>query len=77
MRKEELFDLVSDCATLEIFVAKAAKLVQNPIWIMDDASTTAIHPDVLQTYKSLLDKYYVNSESLYDEVLIYNRKEGK
>ena len=37
MRKEELFDLVSECATLEIFVAKAAKLVQNPIWIMDDA----------------------------------------
>ena len=33
----------------------------------DGASTTAIHPDVLQTYKSLLDKYYVNSESLYDE----------
>ena len=37
MKKEELFDLVSECATLEIFVAKAAKLVQNPIWIMDDA----------------------------------------
>ena len=33
----------------------------------DGASTTAVHPDVLQTYKSLLDKYYVNSESLYDE----------
>ena len=33
----------------------------------DGASTTAIHPDVLQTYKTLLDKYYVNSESLYDE----------
>ena len=33
----------------------------------DGASTTAIHSDVLQTYKSLLDKYYVNSESLYDE----------
>ena len=33
----------------------------------DSASTTAVHPDVLQTYKSLLDRYYVNSESLYDE----------
>ena len=33
----------------------------------DGASTTAIHSDVLQNYKSLLDKYYVNSESLYDE----------
>ena len=33
----------------------------------DGASTTAIHPDVVQTYKTLLDKYYVNSESLYDE----------
>ena len=37
MKKDELFDLVSECATLEIFVAKAAKLIQNPIWIMDDA----------------------------------------
>lgn len=37
MTKEELFDLVSECATLEIFVAKVAKLIQNPIWIMDDA----------------------------------------
>ena len=33
----------------------------------DSASTTVVHPDVLQTYKSLLDRYYVNSESLYDE----------
>ena len=37
MKKDELFDLVSECATLEIFVAKSAKLIQNPIWIMDDA----------------------------------------
>ena len=40
--------------------------VQRRVYF-DGASTTAIHPDVLQTYKSLLDKYYVNSESLYDE----------
>lgn len=33
----------------------------------DNASTTAIHPDVLKTYVSLLEKYYANSESLYDE----------
>ncbi len=40
--------------------------VQRRIYF-DGASTTAIHPDVLSTYKTLLDKYYVNSESLYDE----------
>lgn len=31
MKKDELFDLVSECATLEIFMAKVAKLIQNPI----------------------------------------------
>lgn len=33
----------------------------------DNASTTNIHPEVLKTYESLLEKYYVNSESLYNE----------
>ena len=33
----------------------------------DNASTTRINPDVLKTYEELLEKYYVNSESLYDE----------
>ena len=33
----------------------------------DSASTTRIHPEVLKTYESILGKYYVNSESLYDE----------
>ncbi len=33
----------------------------------DNASTTAVHPDVLKTYESLIEKYYVNSESLYEE----------
>ena len=33
----------------------------------DNASTTKTDPDVLKTYISLLQKYYVNSESLYDE----------
>ena len=33
----------------------------------DNASTMAVHPDVLKTYESLLEKYYANSESLYDE----------
>ncbi len=33
----------------------------------DNASTTAVNPEVLKTYKALLDKYYVNSESLYEE----------
>lgn len=33
----------------------------------DNASTTNIHPEVLKTYQELLEKFYVNSESLYDE----------
>lgn len=33
----------------------------------DNASTTNIHPDILDSYISLLKKYYVNSESLYNE----------
>lgn len=33
----------------------------------DSASTTPVNPEVLKTYESLLEKYYVNSESLYDE----------
>ena len=33
----------------------------------DSASTARINPEVLKTYESLLEKYYVNSESLYDE----------
>ncbi|MGM9940525.1 MAG: cysteine desulfurase family protein [Bulleidia sp.] len=33
----------------------------------DSASTSRVHPEVLKTYESLLEKYYVNSESLYDE----------
>ncbi len=33
----------------------------------DNASTTNIHPEVLETYTSLLKKYYVNSESIYNE----------
>lgn len=33
----------------------------------DSASTTRVNPEVLKAYESLLEKYYVNSESLYDE----------
>lgn len=40
--------------------------VQRRIYF-DNASTTAVHPEVLKTYESLLEKYFVNSESLYDE----------
>ena len=40
--------------------------MQNRIYF-DNASTTAINPEVLKSYESLLEKYYVNSESLYDE----------
>lgn len=42
----------------------------------DNASTTNIHPEVLKSYESLLEKYYVNSESLYNEgVEIYRMME--
>lgn len=34
---------------------------------LDNASTTAVRPEVLKTYKELLDTAYVNSESLYEE----------
>lgn len=40
--------------------------VQHRVYF-DNASTTNINPDVLKTYESLLEEYYVNSESLYDE----------
>lgn len=33
----------------------------------DNSSTTRIHPEALKSYEQLLEKYYVNSESLYDE----------
>ena len=33
----------------------------------DNASTTELDPEVRQTYEKILDTYYVNSESLYDE----------
>lgn len=38
----------------------------------DNASTTNIHPDVLKSYISLLEKYYVNSESIYNEGIEIN-----
>lgn len=34
---------------------------------LDSASTTKVHPAVLETYMELLKRDYVNSESLYDE----------
>ncbi|MBR4446509.1 MAG: cysteine desulfurase [Solobacterium sp.] len=40
--------------------------VQRRVYL-DHASTTSVNPDVLKTYTSLLETYYVNSESLYDE----------
>ena len=39
----------------------------QPRVYFDNASTTRIHPDVLKTYEQLLEKYFVNSESLYSE----------
>lgn len=39
----------------------------------DNASTTAVNPEILKTYEGLLEKYYVNSESLYDEGMEINR----
>ena len=34
---------------------------------LDSASTMPVHPEVLKTYESLLEKYFANSESLYEE----------
>lgn len=43
---------------------------------LDAVSTTAVHPEVLDTYKQLLDKYYCNSDALYDDgVAIYDMQE--
>ena len=43
---------------------------------LDAVSTTNVHPEVLDTYKNLLDKYYCNSDALYDDgVAIYDMQE--
>ena len=42
----------------------------------DNVSTTSLNGEVLKTYKELLDKYYCNSDALYDDgVTIYNMQE--
>lgn len=43
---------------------------------LDAVSTTAVHPEVLDTYKKLLDKHYCNSDALYDDgVAIFDMQE--
>ena len=43
---------------------------------LDAVSTTAVNPEVLDTYKKLLDTYYCNSDALYDDgVAIYDMQE--
>ena len=43
---------------------------------LDAVSTTAVHPEVLDTYKQLLDKHYCNSDALYDDgVAIFDMQE--
>ena len=43
---------------------------------LDAVSTTAVNSEVLDTYKQLLDKYYCNSDALYDDgVAIYDMQE--
>ena len=43
---------------------------------LDAVSTTSVNPEVLDTYKQLLDKYYCNSDALYDDgVAIYDMQE--
>lgn len=43
---------------------------------LDAVATTAVNPEVLDTYKQLLDKYYCNSDALYDDgVAIYDMQE--
>ncbi len=42
----------------------------------DNVSTTSLNKEVLNTYKDLLDKYYCNSDALYDDgVTVYNMQE--
>lgn len=42
----------------------------------DNVSTTSLNKEVLKTYEDLLDKYYCNSDALYDDgVTIYNMQE--
>mgnify|MGYP001113940647 CR=1 FL=1 len=42
----------------------------------DSVSTSKVNLEVLTSYKKMLDKYYVNSDSMYDEGLkIYNLQE--
>ena len=43
---------------------------------LDAVSTTAVDPEVRDTYKKLLDQYYCNSDALYDDgVAIYDMQE--
>ena len=43
---------------------------------LDAVSTTDVNKEVLETYKNLLDKYYCNSDALYDDgVAIYDMQE--
>lgn len=48
------------------------KVAKNRVYF-DSASTTNIHPDVLKTYEELLEKYFANSESLYQEGVEINQ----
>ena len=42
----------------------------------DNVATTSLNDDVRKTYESLLDKYYCNSDALYDDgVAIYDKQE--
>ena len=43
---------------------------------LDAVSTTSLDEDVKETYKELLDKYFCNSDALYDDgVAIYDMQE--
>ena len=43
---------------------------------LDAVSTTNVNPEVLDTYKKLLDEHYCNSDALYDQgVAIYDMQE--
>lgn len=43
---------------------------------LDAVSTTSVNPDVLDTYKKLLDQHYCNSDALYDDgVAIFDMQE--
>ncbi len=80
MNKEEMFDLVSECTSLEMFIAKIEKYINNPFWLMNDAYQTIAYTKTQKTnyYLSLLKdreekKKFVNQ---WIQIGLLDDKEG-